>query len=155
MKAKLVKESLNEYSKIGRKLDWGLSADTRSPKEFASQIKELSDKTLLSWYKDFVSWNPSSQAKFQHRLVKLELEKRGLINESLNEYDEDNNLRDYEDVLWDELSNYLSPQELEYWKNGHIDISIKQYFENEWGTKEAAEHLYKRMKESKRFENEG
>ena len=73
-------------TKFLRKLGW--AGEDWTPKEFAAQIKKLSDETLISWAKDNKGIGkgiPNTPLAFQQDLVKIEMAKRGLsITEALN-----------------------------------------------------------------------
>lgn len=80
-------EPLDEASpltKLGRKIGW--AGEDWTPQEFAAQIKNLSDETLLKWAKDaeepFGKGLPNTPLAFQQKLVKIELAKRGLSLDS-------------------------------------------------------------------------
>jgi hypothetical protein len=79
-KAKL--EEVSVLTKLARKIGW--AGEDWTPKEFASQIKSLDDETLLKWAKDNKGI-PNTPLAFQQKLVKIEMAKRGLDQESLNE----------------------------------------------------------------------
>jgi hypothetical protein len=76
---KLTKNSsLNEASttdKFLRKLFWD---PDRTPQELADQIKNLSDEALLKWAKGSPSFLGNTPLAFQQKLVKIEMDKRGL-----------------------------------------------------------------------------
>jgi hypothetical protein len=80
-----IEESINEgfnIKNVLRKLGW--AGESWTPKEFASQIKKLDDDTLKNW----ASSNkgiPNTPLAFQQKLVGIELKKRGLSTESVNE----------------------------------------------------------------------
>ena len=70
---------LTESSKLAktlRKLGW--FGDTWTPQEYKTQIRNLSDETLLLWYNSKDTPIPNTPLDFQHKLVKLEVERRGL-----------------------------------------------------------------------------
>jgi dTDP-glucose pyrophosphorylase len=70
---------LTESSKLTktlRKLGW--FGDTWTPQEYKTQIRNLSDETLLLWYNSKDTPIPNTPLDFQHKLVKLEVERRGL-----------------------------------------------------------------------------
>lgn len=74
----LNEEKLEESSfitKVLRKLGW--AGETWTPQELASQIKNLSDDTLIIWSKD-ENGIPNTPLAFQQKLVKIEMDKRGL-----------------------------------------------------------------------------
>jgi len=75
-------EESSNLTKQLRKLGW--HGETWTPKEFANQIKNLSDETLISWAKSNKGI-PNTPLAFQQKLVKIEMEKRGLNNEKVNE----------------------------------------------------------------------
>jgi hypothetical protein len=79
-KAKL--EEASVLTKLARKIGW--AGEDWTPKEFASQIKSLDDEILLKWAEDNKGISNTPLA-FQEKLVKIELAKRGLDQESLNE----------------------------------------------------------------------
>ena len=71
-------ENLNEASnivKLLRKIGW--TGETWTPRELASQIKNLDDSTLIAWSKDNKGI-PNTPLAFQMKLVNVEMEKRGL-----------------------------------------------------------------------------
>jgi len=78
----LEEQSMNEASsteKFLRKLGW--AGEDWTPQEFASQIKKLSDSTLISWAKSNKGIGkgiPNTPLAFQQKLVKIEMDKRGL-----------------------------------------------------------------------------
>lgn len=77
-------ESVHEASKVVkalRKLGW--SGDSWTPQEYKDQIRNLSDETLLLWSKD-KKGIPYTTLAFQQKLVKSEIERRGL-KESITE----------------------------------------------------------------------
>ena len=79
-----VNEAVN-LTKMLRKLGW--AGEDWTPKEFAAQIKKLSDETLISWAKSNKGIGkgiPNTPLAFQQKLVGIEMKKRGLA-ESLNE----------------------------------------------------------------------
>jgi hypothetical protein len=97
--SKNVSESVNEVQSPSLKKAltaigwWG---EDWTPREFAKQIKNLSDSTLTIWYDDAKKNKgiPNTPLAFQQKLTKTEMEKRGLIestNKSVNEgrYDAD------------------------------------------------------------------
>jgi len=61
-------------TKVARKVLWDKSM---TPREFATQVKELPDSTLIAWAKDN-NGIPNSPLAFQQKLVKIEMAKRGL-----------------------------------------------------------------------------
>ncbi len=63
------------FKKILRKIGW--AGESWTPKEFASQIKNLPDDVLILWSKDS-NGVPGTPLHFQQKLVKIEMEKRGL-----------------------------------------------------------------------------
>jgi len=72
------KEKLEESSFITqllRKLGW--AGEDLTPKELAAKIKELPDDTLIAWSKD-KNGIPNTPLAFQQKLVKIEMDKRGL-----------------------------------------------------------------------------
>jgi hypothetical protein len=92
----VVNEASN-LTKILRKLGW--AGEDWTPKEFANQIKKLSDETLIAWAKSNKGIGkgiPNTPLAFQQKLVGIEMKKRGL-KESLNEN------------RWLELRNEESP----------------------------------------------
>ena len=80
---------LNEASsteKFLRKLGW--AGEDWTPQEFASQIKKLSDNTLISWAKSNKGIGkgiPNTPLAFQQKLVKIEMDKRGLSLDEVQE----------------------------------------------------------------------
>ena len=64
-------------TKVARKILWD---KIRTPKEFATQVKELPDRTLIIWAKDAEKNKaiPNTPLAFQQKLVKIEMSKRGL-----------------------------------------------------------------------------
>lgn len=79
MKNKLIKTIFLIFAnleKIHRKLGW--MGDTWTPQEYKTQIRNLSDKTLLLWYNSKYKPIPNTPLDFQQRLVKLEVKIRGL-----------------------------------------------------------------------------
>lgn len=64
-------------TKVARKILWD---KIRTPKEFATQVKELPDRTLIIWAKDAEKNKaiPNTPLAFQQKLVKIEMAKRGL-----------------------------------------------------------------------------
>ena len=80
-------ESVNEASdttKFLRKLGW--AGEDWTPKEYAAQIKKLPNSTLIAWAKSNKGIGkgiPNTPLAFQQKLVKIEMDKRGLsINEA-------------------------------------------------------------------------
>jgi hypothetical protein len=84
-----VKQSMSEASsteKFLRKLGW--AGEDWTPQEFASQIKKLPDSTLISWAKSNKGIGkgiPNTPLAFQQKLVKIEMDKRGLSLEEAKE----------------------------------------------------------------------
>lgn len=73
-----VNSKLDEASttdKVLRKLFWN---PDRTPQELADQIKKLSDDALIAWAKGDKAMIPNTPLAFQQRLVKIEMDKRGL-----------------------------------------------------------------------------
>jgi hypothetical protein len=77
-----IQSRLSEASttdKFLRKLFWD---PDRTPQELATQIKNLSDEALLKWAeggKEFFGKGiPNTPLAFQQKLVKIEMDKRGL-----------------------------------------------------------------------------
>jgi hypothetical protein len=73
-----ISKVLNETSflqKALRKVGW--AGEWWTPQEFASQIKKLPDDVLILWSKDN-NGIPGTPLHFQQKLVKIEMEKRGL-----------------------------------------------------------------------------
>jgi hypothetical protein len=66
----------SSLTKTLRKLGW--FGDTWTPQEYKTQIRNLSDETLLLWYNDTDFAIPNTPLDFQKKLVKLEVERRGL-----------------------------------------------------------------------------
>ena len=58
-----------------RKIGW--AGESWTPQEFASQIKKLPNDILIMWSKDNKGI-PGTPLHFQQKLVKIEMEKRGL-----------------------------------------------------------------------------
>jgi hypothetical protein len=79
-KAKL--EEASATTKFLRKIGW--AGEDLTPKELAAKIKKLPDDTLIAWSKD-KNGIPNTPLAFQQKLVKIEMAKRGLDQESLNE----------------------------------------------------------------------
>lgn len=78
----LIKEEitkvLNEaslFQKLLRKVGW--AGESWTPKEMATQIKNLPNETLIAWSKDNKGI-PGTPLAFQQKLVKIEMDKRGL-----------------------------------------------------------------------------
>ncbi|MCK9575776.1 MAG: hypothetical protein WC979_01960 [Candidatus Pacearchaeota archaeon] len=72
-------EFINESSnltKILRSLGW--LGDDWTPAEYKTQIRKLSDETLMIWYNSKDNPIPNTPLDFQRNLVKLEVERRGL-----------------------------------------------------------------------------
>jgi hypothetical protein len=71
-----VNEASN-ITKILRKIGWDKDW---TPQDYAKQIKNLSDSTLKMWYDDTKKNKgiPNTPLAFQQKLVKIEMEKRGL-----------------------------------------------------------------------------
>jgi hypothetical protein len=65
-----------KLTKTLRKLGW--FGETWTPQEYKIQIRNLSDKTLLLWYNSKDTPIPNTPFDFQRKLVKLEVERRGL-----------------------------------------------------------------------------
>lgn len=83
-------EEASSTEKFLRKLGW--AGEDWTPQEFASQIKKLSDSTLISWAKSNKGIGkgiPNTPLAFQQKLVKIEMDKRGLsldeVQEKFNE----------------------------------------------------------------------
>jgi hypothetical protein len=100
-------ESVNESSKLTktlRKLGW--FGDGWTPQEYKTQIRNLSDETLLLWYNTKDMPIPNTPLDFQNKLVKHEVERRGLskIHESS---DYKNMLDDDMADTYEEIMNYL------------------------------------------------
>jgi hypothetical protein len=73
-----IQNALNEASllqKLLRKAGW--AGESWTPKEMAAQIKTLPNDTLILWSKDHKGI-PGTPLNFQQRLVKIEMDKRGL-----------------------------------------------------------------------------
>jgi hypothetical protein len=68
-------EEVSTTDKFLRKLGW--AGEDWTPQEFASQIKKLPDSTLISWAKSNKGISNTPLA-FQQKLVKIEMDKRGL-----------------------------------------------------------------------------
>ena len=75
-------EEASSTTKLLRKLGW--AGEDLTPKEIAAKIKELPDDTLIAWSKDN-NGIPNTPLAFQQKLVKIEMDKRGLDKASLNE----------------------------------------------------------------------
>jgi len=90
----LKEEKLDESSfitKLARKIGW--AGEDWTPQEFAAQIKNLSDETLLKWAesnKGIGKGIPNTPLAFQQKLVKIEMDKRG-ISAGLQDNDLNNN----------------------------------------------------------------
>jgi hypothetical protein len=63
-------------TKTLRKLGW--FGEDWTPQDFKKQIRNLSDSTLLLWYNSKDTPIPNTPLDFQLKLVKLEVERRGL-----------------------------------------------------------------------------
>lgn len=77
-------EDINEsfsLKKVLRKLGW--AGETWTPEEFASQIKSLDNETLISWGESNKGI-PNTPLDFQHKLIKIEIEKRKLNENKKN-----------------------------------------------------------------------
>jgi hypothetical protein len=86
----LKEEKLDESSfitKLLRKLGW--AGEWGTPQELASQIKTLTDDDLIAWSKDR-NGIPNTPLAFQQKLVKIEMDKRG-ISAGLHDNDLNNN----------------------------------------------------------------
>jgi len=62
--------------KMLRKLGW--YGESWTPQEFKKQIRELPDDVLLVWYNSKDKGVPNTPLAFQNKLVKLEVQRRGL-----------------------------------------------------------------------------
>jgi len=84
-------EEASSTEKFIRKLGW--AGEDWTPQEFASQIKKLSDSTLIAWAKSNKGIGkgiPNTPLAFQQKLVKIEMDKRGLsLEESKEDAQED------------------------------------------------------------------
>lgn len=79
-------EEASSTEKFLRKLGW--AGEDWTPQEFASQIKKLSDSTLISWAKSNKGIGkgiPNTPLAFQQKLVKIEMDKRGLSLDEVQE----------------------------------------------------------------------
>jgi hypothetical protein len=79
-----IAKSLNEaslFQKMLRKAGW--AGESWTPQEIASQIKKLPNETLILWSKDS-NGIPGTPLYFQQKLVKIEMDKRGLKEEIQN-----------------------------------------------------------------------
>jgi hypothetical protein len=75
------KKTLEESSFITqllRKLGW--AGENQTPQELANKVKGLSDSTLELWYSNIKNNKgiPNTPLAFQQKLVKTEMDKRGL-----------------------------------------------------------------------------
>ena len=86
-------ESVTEASKLTkflRKLGW--HGDTWTPAEYKTQIRELPDEILLQWYNRKDSPIPNIPLEFQQKLVKSEVERRGLKESIVDTISEASNI---------------------------------------------------------------
>ena len=91
----LNEEKLEESSfitKLLRKIGW--AGEWSTPEELASQIKDLPDAVLIAWSKD-KNGIPNTPLHFQQKLVKIEMDKRGLSSESQDGDMNNNGYPDY------------------------------------------------------------
>ena len=63
------------FQKFLRKAGW--AGESWTPQEISSQIKKLPNETLVLWSKDNKGI-PGTPLHFQQKLVKIEMDKRGL-----------------------------------------------------------------------------
>lgn len=70
-------DEASNITKILRKIGWDKDW---TPRDYAKQIKNLPDSTLKMWYDSAKNHKgiPNTPLAFQQKLVKIEMEKRGL-----------------------------------------------------------------------------
>ena len=73
----VINEEESSYlQKLIRQAGW--AGESMTPEDIANQVKKLSDSTLVLWSQSKDSPFPGTPLEFQQKLVKMEMEKRGL-----------------------------------------------------------------------------
>jgi hypothetical protein len=96
-------------TKFLRKIGWG--GDSWTPQDYKKQIRELPDNILKLWYKD-PKGIPYTPLEFQQKLVKLEMERRKLLEPNLNETQLNKMKKSqFKQFLKEEIKSTLSPKQ--------------------------------------------